>query len=289
MKVIQWFFLAVGLFISNGVASAMILFQDNLNGGFDPAWIIIRPDTNYYTTNLTSLDLRCSHFDTDSYSPNQARNLFTITNPAAGDFTATLKLNSFVPVNNDFAQIDVIALDDEDNFVRVNYLSYAGQMSIELGKEVNANWGAQVTPHSFGSNSFFLRLTKIGTSYRSSYSTDGVNYTNINNSLTYGDGSPAWVGFVAGADPSEASHAIIDSFTVETIDVAVTNLTITTAVELSWPTVTTKTYQVQWASDLAPTNWINLGSFFRGTGTNFDLFDSTRGSDKKFYRVLQSQ
>jgi hypothetical protein len=63
--------------------------------------------------------------------------------------------------------------------------------------------------------------------------------------------------------------------------------TINGAVELSWPTQTTKQYQLQWTLDLSPpTVWQNLGSQSSGTGSTTYYLDSIRGAEKRFYRVL---
>jgi hypothetical protein len=62
-----------------------------------------------------------------------------------------------------------------------------------------------------------------------------------------------------------------------------------TAVELDWMAISNATYQVQWSPDVASTNWTNLGLSVAGTGTSITIFDSTRNSSKKFYRVLRLQ
>ncbi len=59
-----------------------------------------------------------------------------------------------------------------------------------------------------------------------------------------------------------------------------------TAVELGWHTETNCQYQVQWISQLATNDWVNLGDPIQGTGSNIYIFDSTRGQAARFYRVL---
>ena len=92
--------------------------------------------------------------------------------------------------------------------------TYINGRQLEIGKETSGNWTSQFTGQDFGSGSFYLRLTKVGNVYTQSFSTDGVLFTNINASITYGDGTPTKLGFIASDDPSETSHAHIDSFTV---------------------------------------------------------------------------
>lgn len=62
-----------------------------------------------------------------------------------------------------------------------------------------------------------------------------------------------------------------------------------TAVEIAWPTQTTNFYQIQWRSLLNTNDWLNLGGLIQGTGSTNYYFDSTRGVDKRFYRVLTLQ
>jgi cytochrome c len=196
---------------------AEALFQDEFNGSIDPAWTIAHPDQDFYKIRATELDLRCGSPDIDCGPVNNAKNLFTIANPACGDndLMITLSFNSFVPAKNDHAQVCIVAMDDEDNFVRANYGFIMGGRAAEFGKEVGANWVPQQTRLDLGSGAFWLRLTKNGAVYTQSYSTDGITYTQINAPISFGDGSPARLGFVSGVDPSESSHAYIDSFTVE--------------------------------------------------------------------------
>lgn len=198
-------------------ADAQVLFQDHFNGSIGPAWTITRPDPSFYTITESGLDLRCSSLDIDVGEDNEAKNLFTIANPSCtkGDFAITMRFKSFVPANNDHAQVCVIAMDDEDNFVRANYGFINGARRAELGKEVAASWSQQQTALDLGDGAFFLRLTKTGRTYTQSYSTNGTNFTKVNSPIRFGNGSPARLGFASGADPSESSHALIDSFTVQ--------------------------------------------------------------------------
>ena len=62
-------------------------------------------------------------------------------------------------------------------------------------------------------------------------------------------------------------------------------LQIFTATELEWNTVSGKTYQVQWQSDLSATNWNDLGDPVLATSGNYSFFDSTRDTSNRFYRI----
>jgi len=76
---------------------------------------------------------------------------------------------------------------------------------------------------------------------------------------------------------------------VEVIPEIVAQAVMFTAVQIAWPTQTTNSYQIQWSSLLNTNDWFNLGSPIQGTGSTNYYFDSTRGVNKKFYRVLTLQ
>jgi hypothetical protein len=66
---------------------------------------------------------------------------------------------------------------------------------------------------------------------------------------------------------------------------AVPRMEIYPAAEICWPSETNRTYQVQWALSLGATSWTNLGESVPGTGGEICIFDSTRGSARRFYRI----
>ncbi|MBI3849090.1 MAG: LamG domain-containing protein [Verrucomicrobia bacterium] len=58
------------------------------------------------------------------------------------------------------------------------------------------------------------------------------------------------------------------------------------AVVIGWATETNRQYQLQWTSQFITNGWMNFGAPISGTGSNVYFFDSTRGREKCFYRVL---
>ncbi|MBE0544128.1 MAG: LamG domain-containing protein [Verrucomicrobia bacterium] len=59
------------------------------------------------------------------------------------------------------------------------------------------------------------------------------------------------------------------------------------SVAISFPTGSPlTTYQVQYSTNVAATNWINLGSPLPGNGAVQSVMDSVYGEPKKFYRVV---
>jgi hypothetical protein len=63
------------------------------------------------------------------------------------------------------------------------------------------------------------------------------------------------------------------------------NLEIKTAIELRWPTLVGKTYQVQWTASATDTNWANLGDSISGDGLPQSILQSAN-AQKRFYRIL---
>ena len=72
----------------------------------------------------------------------------------------------------------------------------------------------------------------------------------------------------------------------EVIPAIASQIAIFPAFEIAWTTQTTNNYQLQWCSSHNTSNWFSLGVPIQGTGSTNHYFDSTRGADKRFYRVL---
>ena len=63
-------------------------------------------------------------------------------------------------------------------------------------------------------------------------------------------------------------------------------LKISRAVEISWPSVANRLYQIQWAADLQSPHWADLGAPVIGSGLVTSVFDSSESTGKRFYRLL---
>lgn len=60
-------------------------------------------------------------------------------------------------------------------------------------------------------------------------------------------------------------------------------------IELCWDSLLTKTYQLQYRSDLTANEWLGLGSAIQGDGNRKCITDSvTEGQPQKFYRIVQA-
>lgn len=195
---------------------AQIVFQDNFSGALSSSWGIVRQDTNYYSLSATGLVLRCNSGDLYE-SGNNAKNVFLITNPVAGDFIINARLRWLTPPATSYAQFGLLAYDDDDNYVR-GYYGDAGGYGFYLATETLAAYvGGASLSFNVGTNQFWLQLAKQNFSYSVSYSLDGTNFTSIGAAMVFSEGVPQKLGFVAMVDPTETATALVESFTVQSI------------------------------------------------------------------------
>jgi hypothetical protein len=63
-------------------------------------------------------------------------------------------------------------------------------------------------------------------------------------------------------------------------------LKIAQAIELYWESEVGQLYQIQWTSNLQSNQWFNVGVPLAGDGSTMSWFESTRGVERRFYRML---
>lgn len=192
-----------------------VLFFEGFNGSFGSEWSIRNNDPNFYSLSASGLNLRCNSGDLFQ-SSNDYKNLFLIDNPAANDFVITLKAQWIVPPSNNWwAQITLVAYDDDDNYTRLGNVRFKNRMALEsLTEEGAVQTDLQYSRKNFGAAPFWLQMRKEGTSYSAWSSVDGQNFTQAHPAVTYDNDSPSQLGFVAMADPTVTSTVFIDSFSV---------------------------------------------------------------------------
>jgi hypothetical protein len=196
------------------IAAAQVLFQDNFSGTLNPTWSFVRQDASYYSLQSTGLVLRCNSGDLYQGN-NNAKNVFLITNPAPGDFTITIRLRWLVPPAQAYAQVDLLAYDDDDNHVRPQYVYSTTGIGIANAFEVGGSYSSSVlTGVDFGTNRFWLQMQKAGLTCSIWYSTNGVSFLPASAAFSYANPHPAKLGFVAMVDPTESATVFIDSFMV---------------------------------------------------------------------------
>jgi hypothetical protein len=105
--------------------------------------------------------------------------------------------------------------------------------------------------------------------------TDDVTLEIIDNTDTDGDGYPDWEEVVIGTDPADVSSRMM------------TNLLPTeTGLELSWPTVSGRTYNVEHSEDLKVwTTYQEDIEFVDGEDASIDLPINASSEDQGFYRI----
>lgn len=87
---------------------------------------------------------------------------------------------------------------------------------------------------------------------------------------------------------TNANHLAVYGGTFPTDTDVVTNV-IYSAIEVAFPSGTPLTsYQLQYSTDLLPTNWINISTPVPGSGDEKSLFDGPRTDPKRFYRVIST-
>jgi hypothetical protein len=66
-----------------------------------------------------------------------------------------------------------------------------------------------------------------------------------------------------------------------------TTASIWTAVEVGWPSVSNRWYQVQYRPTVGPTNWLPFGENVLGNGGLMSVFDSCRSNGQRFYQIIE--
>jgi len=189
--------LALPLFLSGQAAA----FIDHFNGtSLGSHWKVFHPNPSHYSVSGGQLHTKTLSGDLWG-STNNYSNLFLINNPyGASDFTATMKVTGFNPKSN-WQQIDLVAYDDDHNHVRCINGWVFGSRNWELVYEVNEaghnmDGGAGHVAMNPAASDFYLRLVKSGNNYTQYYSYDGFTFYKANGVITYGDGSPTYLGIL---------------------------------------------------------------------------------------------
>jgi hypothetical protein len=125
--------------------------------------------------------------------------------------------------------------------------------------------------------------------YLSSGSWLALDSTPIVNPFAIGSTNKFRIGFFGQSQSlsvSESDGVFGDNFSATMVSAPGAPVNIWTAVEVTFQTQTNKLYQVQWASVVNTNAWFNLGGLIPGTGLTNSVFDSTRGQQQKYYRII---
>jgi len=130
-----------------------------------------------------------------------------------------------------------------------------------------------------------LEIDTDGTMYAGSGVYDGASFTGraelycVNKT----NGTVTLIGTICGGDWFSLGGL---SFLGNTNPPVQPTNSIYLAVEVGWKSELNRLYQVEWRTNVDLGSWSNLDRWVLGNGTTNYIFDSTRGTEKQFYRVL---
>jgi hypothetical protein len=112
----------------------------------------------------------------------------------------------------------------------------------------------------------------------------------------HGYGSRQQLVFGATTERTTLFFTDTSSATVS-VDVALDNVAVSplapeatirvSQVEVWWGSLSDRTYQIQYRSDLTTNMWTNLGAPIQGTGSPICVYDSVSSEPRRFYRIVK--
>ncbi|RTE06346.1 DUF1349 domain-containing protein, partial [Paenibacillus whitsoniae] len=142
----------------------------------DSGWSWVREDGANWSLTAAPGKLRITATNGDLWFANNNENNILLRKAPYGDFTLTTKL-TFSPTAN-YQSAGLIVYGDDDNYIKVDRI-YNGGNKFRIAKEV-AGTGTQQTQTDTLGGTVYLKLVKAGTTYTGYYSSDNVNWSQIN-------------------------------------------------------------------------------------------------------------
>jgi regulation of enolase protein 1 (concanavalin A-like superfamily) len=183
-----------GIVATYTVNFARAASSDEFNGAtLDPKWTVVRPDPANQTVGGGALTVTPEAGDLVTTS-NNAKNL--VLQPALGNWTITSKLTFSAAPNAPSQQGGVIAYQDDDHYLKFD-LEAASATDLELrtsledslqtnpavsSNPIQVNQTLNSTPMNGvlpTDNTIWLRMTKHGYTYTTSYSVDGNTWVPV--------------------------------------------------------------------------------------------------------------
>ena len=154
---------------------------------------------------------------------------------------------------------------------------FVGNAMNSLGQTVSNLWG--------------LEIDSDGVMYAGRGIFDGANYTGRAELYRVNKTNAAVtaLGATPAIDCADGFSLAGLSFLGKTNPPAQPTNSIYLAVEVGWRSESNRLYQVQWRTNANSGAWSNLGSWVLGNGSTNYIFDSTRGAQRRFYRVQALQ
>ena len=140
--------------------------------------------------------------------------------PASGNYIAETKITLSQEELENWQQFALLVCDDQDNYIKMKY-GYDNGYGLQLLAEQNGNPGVS---HGAGmpatAGPVWLQIKKVGNSFTGYYSTDGVNFSKLGETITLDGFEPAYIGLAAFNDGGTDNSI---EFTVEYVDIAQLN------------------------------------------------------------------
>jgi len=168
--------------------------SDEFNGNtLDPKWTVVRPNPAKLTVGNGSVTITPETGDLVT-TTNTAKNI--LLQPALGDWTMTSKLTFSALPNTATQQGGIIAYQDDDNYLKFDLEATSPtniQLSTSLEDSLQSNPAVSSSPIQVnqtlnttpmngvlpGDNTIWLRMTKKGYTYTTSYSLDGSTWVPV--------------------------------------------------------------------------------------------------------------
>ncbi|WP_380166712.1 ThuA domain-containing protein [Jannaschia sp. R86511] len=182
-------------------------------------WEVVRPDGNL-SVEGGSLVLPTSA--TDIYQGTNTTPNLVLQDLAPGAFQATTKLT--LPAREQYQQAGLLLYGDDDNYIKMviqgrTAAPNAGSRVFQFLRETNAS-AAEFNTAGLGTafpDTFWVRLTSTnGTDVTGSYSSDGVNFVDMGQTVTTAGITNPRIGLVSltGTGQTPIIDAEFDSFTI---------------------------------------------------------------------------
>jgi alpha-glucuronidase len=223
-----------GIVATYTVNFAQAASSDEFNASkLDPQWTVVRPNPANLNVGGGSLNITPETGDLVT-TTNTAKNL--VVQAAPGDWTMTSKLRFSATPNAATQQGGIIAYQDDDNYLKFDLEATSAtniQLRTSLEDSLQTNPAVSTSPIQVNQtlnttpmngvlpsdNTIWLRMTKQGYTYTTSYSLDGNSWTPVwSTGATLNNVKAGLLAFNGAATTSNLSVAF-DFFHISTVGV----------------------------------------------------------------------
>lgn len=187
---------------------------DGFDGKLGLDWLIRNADLSHVSLTKRPGTLTITTQKGGFYqSATNYKNLYLIENPipGRGDFDLTTCLVSFTPAEP-HNQAGLICFDDPDNYIKFTLQSGTrSRREFALTTESGGRTSPRHVADAPQAQRIWLRLTKRGSRYAYSTSTDGKRFR-VYSEVSWGSGAPKWIGLLAKNSAGSTAPEIDASF-----------------------------------------------------------------------------